>query len=236
MTKGKTLILLCILCFSSFIVKAQEKEKQSEAWFLLLNHYKINEKWSIGNEVHWRQTNFLKDKSQLILRPFVNYNISKSVIGTVGYSYLLNYSDTNELTDVNQPEHNVWEQITLKHGDGKLKFAHRYRLEHRFRGVYNVELTEIEEYKFTNRARYRLTVKHPIGQKYFVQAFNELWFNLGENFDNIDFDRNWLYLGLGRKVFENGNIQLAYVHQYIKKNADLYFIRPTVQMTIQYDF
>ncbi|WP_196885632.1 DUF2490 domain-containing protein [Aureivirga sp. CE67] len=236
MNKGKKIILFLVLCLSGFFAKAQEKQERSDAWFLLLNHYNINEKWSVGNEFHWRQTNFLSDKSQLILRPFVNYKINKNVIATAGYSYLLNFADTNPASDVNLPEHNIWEQVTLKHSSGKLKFSHRYRVEHRFRGTYNADLTEIEEYKFTNRGRYRLTLKHPIGEKYFVHVFDELWFNLGENFDQVDFDRNWLYLGLGRKVFDHGNIQLGYVHQYIKSNNDLYFVRPTVQLTVQYDF
>ncbi len=234
----KITVLTILIGLGSIIdeLHSQAVDRQSEAWFLLLNNYEINDKWNIGNEFHWRHTNFLSDKAQMIIRPYVDYNYNSNLTLTAGYSYLLNFSDTNDLTDVNRPEHNYWEQITLKHKVSKVQFKHRYRLEHRHIGVYNNELTEIAKYNFTNRFRYRISINYPINEHFYFHGFNELWLNLGDKYRQIALDRNWLYGGIGRKINGHAGIELAYLYQFIRFNNSEVSKRPTIQLTVKYDF
>lgn len=217
--------------------EAQQTQTYSDAWLLLLNHVELNDRWVLGNELHWRSTHFLGDKEQLLIRPFVTYRTT-NVDYSAGYSYIKSYPYRSETVQLAKPEHNVWEQVTLKHQSGKFSFAHRYRLEHRFQGVLVETANEpkVESYAFSNRFRYRLTVKHPIGERYFIHAFNELWVRMNDDFGQVKFDRNWLYLGLGRKLKEGANIQLAYLHQSIQLSNGDYERHPTLQLTLQYDF
>src|SRR5690606_13343937 len=93
--------------------------RYTDAWFLLLNNARINENWSIGNEFHYRLTNFYEKKEQMIIRPFINYHINEKFILSGGYSYIRTYPHAPYPQRINYTEHNVWEQATLNHG-GKL--------------------------------------------------------------------------------------------------------------------
>ena len=112
------LILASITCLST---KAQDDiHGDPEVWFLLLNHYEINEKWTVGNEIHIRRTNWLSDQKQFILRPFVNFKPGESVIYTAGYSYISTepYGEYPLLATL--AEHNFWEQVTVNQLLGNL--------------------------------------------------------------------------------------------------------------------
>ncbi|MEQ9301201.1 MAG: DUF2490 domain-containing protein [Cyclobacteriaceae bacterium] len=230
---------LAILLMVTPALKAQVTEDYTDAWFLLLTDYKVNERWTLGNELHWRNVNFLKDKEQLLVRPYVDYHANENVTFSAGYTYIRSYPYRQEAFKITRPEHNVWEQVTLQHGSGKFTLSHRYRLEHRFQGVFRPDDSgqfEVDGYEFTNRFRYRFTLKHPIGEKYFLHIFDELWVKADDDFQNAHFDRNWLYLGLGRKLGTHSNVQIAYLHQMIRLNALLYERHPTLQLTYQHRF
>lgn len=229
--------LLLIFVLGINWAKAQETKTYSDVWFLLLNHIELSDHWVVGNELHWRSTHFLRDKEQLLIRPFITYR-KPSVEYSGGYSYIRSFPYKSEVIRLARPEHNIWEQVTLKHHSGKFSLAHRYRLEHRFQGILVETANEpkVESYAFSNRFRYRLTVKHPIGERYFIHAFNEVWVRMNNDFGQSKFDRNWLYVGLGRKISESANIQLAYLHQSIQLSNGEYERHPTLQLTLQYDF
>ncbi|MDN5215825.1 DUF2490 domain-containing protein [Fulvivirgaceae bacterium BMA12] len=238
MKKIKLLILYFALVSWMAKLHAQETKTYMDAWFLLLNHYEISDQWSAGSEIHWRNTRFLKDKEQLLLRPFVDYRRNDKVVYTLGYTYIRSYPFSEMAIPKTKPEHNVWEQVTLKHTLHKLAIAHRYRVEHRFQGNLKQNDTNdyfVNGYSFSNRFRYRLTMKYPIHQRLFFQVFDELWIKSDQLFNNLDFGRNWFYIGFGKKVFDHGSIQIAYLYQLIKLNAFLYEKHPTVQLTFQYD-
>jgi len=231
-----------ILCFSICLLfnatLAQEDvHGDSEFWFLLLNHYKINDQWTVGNEFHVRQTNFTSDHKQFIIRPFVNYKPGESAVYTAGYSYIETRPYGEYPLATTLPEHNVWEQVTLNQTLGRSTFSHRYRMEHRFQGNFEENAggnTEVNGFNFSNRFRYRLTLKKPIFSNYFIHVFDELWINLDETLGQASYNQNWIYLGLGKNISQ-GNIQLAYLHQHASANG-IVERHPTLQVTLQYDF
>jgi hypothetical protein len=233
----KILIPLLTLIFftKSF---GQETHGDPEFWFLMLNHYKIDDQWAVGNELHIRRTAFMSDQKQFILRPFVNFKPGESVVYSVGYSYIKTQPYGEYPLPDALPEHNFWEQVTVNQSLGKTTLSHRYRMEHRYQGNLierppsgNVE---VDGYNFSNRFRYRLTLRKPINDDYFIHIFDELWVSADRNFKQAAYNQNWIYLGMGRNV-GNGNIQLAYLHQHASSGG-IVERHPTLQLTFQYDF
>ena len=163
----------------------------------------------------------MSKKQQLILRPFITYSPTENPLAySIGYSYLRSYPYTENAIPATKPEHNIWEQITLSQVYKELSFSHRFRLEHRFQGNLVMNSNQnyaVDDFSFSNRFRYRLTVRYPIFNNWFINIFDELWINMNENFQYPAYDRNWLYLGIGYEIMKNGNIQVAYLHQNIKK-------------------
>jgi long-subunit fatty acid transport protein len=150
-----------------------------------------------------------------------------------GYTFITTYPYGSYPLPENLHEHNVWEQIELKQKFGKTKILHRYRLEQRWIGnlVLNSESTDFEAdgYVFRHRFRYRFTALVDLSDKWFLHFFDELFIRSGEEFKLIGFDRNWLYGGVGYKVNDRMNIQLAYLHQYIRRTANLFEQHHTIQ-------
>lgn len=233
--KRCVVVLICLLIGTS--IEAQETHGDSEFWFLMLNNYHFNEKWSVGNELHIRRTEFMDTKKQFILRPYVNYKPGEHVIYTVGYSFIETHPYGRYPRPITQPEHNFWEQVTVNQMLGNTLLSHRYRMEHRYQGTF-VEQSPgnfaIDGYDFSNRFRYRLTLRKPINDNYFIHVFDELWVSFDDDFKQASYNQNWIYAGVGRNI-PHGNIQLAYLHQHASSGG-IVERHATLQATIQYDF
>lgn len=137
------------------------------------------------------------------------------------------------------PEHNFWEQLTLNQILGKYKLSHRYRIEHRFQGVLVSDESGnyyIEGHDFANRFRYRFSLKRDLTSVWFINTFDELWINMDDNLSPKSFDRNWFYAALGVHISPHANMQLGYMHQWIKKANDLFERHNTMTIVFQSDF
>lgn len=234
----KRILAGVLLLLSTIDSKGQEVHGDPNVWFFMLNHYSINEKWRIGNELHVRRNDWIKEQEQFLIRPYVDYKLNDNVSFTVGYTYIKNSQFGKYPLPTTIPENNIWEQVTLTQKIGKLKIMHRYRQEHRFIGVPVQETDgsfDIDGTRFTNRFRYRLTLFRDLTDDLFVHVFDEIWFHQ-DGLKPESFDRNWLYAGAGYRVARNANVQLGFLHQWIKATADRYAERPTVQLMFQYDF
>lgn len=229
------LIAALLASFTSIKLEAQEVHGRDDVWFLLLNHYKFSDTWSVGNELHFRLDDYFNDKQQFIIRPFINYHRSQNVIYSAGYSYIKTYPYGQFPLPDAVPEHNVWEQVTVNQKLDKTSVSHRYRLEHRWIGRLRLNTVDgsydVGDYTFSNRFRYRITLKRPINEKWFVNIFDELWVKTDKKWESTQFDRNWLYLGIGYNINDKFSLQTAYLHQYSKNNESRYERHPTIQFT-----
>ena len=234
----KKCVVIAIAILSTQMIKAQETHGDSEVWFLLLNNHTLNKHWSVGNETHFRRTAFLSDYKQFIIRPYVNFKPKENVIYTVGYSYVRTHPYGKYPLPAVKPEHNFWEQVTVNQSLGRTHLSHRYRMEHRYQQnlAQNLATGEITKdgYNFSNRFRYRLTLKQPINEDYFIQAFDELWVAFDKHFKEASYNQNWIYVGFGKNI-PNGNIQVAYLHQHANAGG-IVERHHSLQFTLQYDF
>jgi hypothetical protein len=231
-------IILFFALFSCQLPAQTIIHGKNDIWlFNLLNH-KINDKWSLGNELHFRMDDYFKDRQQILIRPFANYHLSDKVILTSGYSFILTspYGDFPLAT--NKAEHNLWTQALLKNQIGKWNLAHRYRLENRWQGniVELNETYEVNDFGFSNRFRYRFDLRRDIKGNLFLHLFDELWVKETNTFQQINYDRNWLYAGLGWKMNKRLAIEVAYLHQYVRNNDSRFENHHTLQISTILNF
>lgn len=233
-------------CFGFILsIRAQTvSNEQNRTWFLLLNQYRINKKWSITNEVHQRTNRLFKEQGQFLLRPSLDYHFNSSATISAGYTFVhigpFNGDSKFDFTY----EHNIWEQLSSSFSWGKLLFQNRLRLEHRWVETFQSEgnFSKIKKPVFSNRIRNRLTASRQIYQfkgnqsSLFVNAFDEIWFNQGKWLNPTDFFRNWLYVGAGVVYNQHTKIQLGLMHQFDRVAFEHYTSTPIIQFTLIHDF
>jgi hypothetical protein len=247
-------MLLRVFCLLLFVLtttirapaqSAPEVYGDNDVWFLLLNKTDVSDRWSLFNEVHLRRHQWLAQQEQFLLRPAVNYAFNEAVVATVGYTYIRTGQYGQYPLPVDVPENNVWEQITLSHNITKqVAIHHRYRIEHRWIGAIaqnGLAPPGIDGTRFTQRFRYRLTANFPIveteaGTRLYGHVFDELWVNLRDELHVMNFDRNWIYLGLGYRFSPETRLEVAFLDQWINHPAaNRYEHNPTVQFTFAHD-
>lgn len=180
-------------------------------WLIYIGNKKLNNKWSIHNEVQYRNYNAVGDLEQLLLRTGLGYNITENNNILLGYGYILSENYIGETDDkVSVNEHRVFQQFTTKQKVGKIGLSHRYRFEQRF----------VED-DFKMRLRYFLGVKVPL--QYRKDEKNPLYFSVyNEVFLNIEssvFDRNRVYAGLGYTFSKALRLELGYMNQFFETSG-----------------
>lgn len=235
------MVLLVVGVFLVFSLQAKSVNYgNTNTWGLLVNSFRFNSKWGLTNELHYRTGDFLNDKAKFIYRPSVVYHANKNIELSVGYSYLRHWSYEPYTRLMPSNEHNVWTQVLQKWRVGKVKFQNRFRQENRFIDTVNIVNgePEIGGVKYANRFRYRLTATFDIvelksaDRSIFLNIFDEIWINQGDNFMPTDFARNWFYVGLGYKFSNDFNMQLATMNQYDARGNNNFISSTILQLTV----
>lgn len=238
--KGAKVLLLLfgMLFITSQKGAAQVVHGKADVWTSLIVNYQINEKWSLGNELHFRMDNWVLQAQQFVLRPSVSYQIVPSLKASIGYTYAHTFPYGDFALPAERPEHNVWEQLSLSQKIGKVSLTHRYRFEQRFQSLLDVTERKytFQNINFVHRFRYRLTLKIPLYKTLFFSAFDELWIGAAKDFKQVNFDRNWFYAGLGWHATDYMSLQLGYLHQYVQNNPDRFERHHTLQLTLKFKF
>jgi hypothetical protein len=225
--KMKNIILYITLAFFFLfqISNAQIKTQNDNIWFHYVGKNMISEKASFTLEATMRYTDGLNEKQQWFIRPSLDYQFTKKIVGSLGYTHYNTYSYGDfpiNKTDI--PEDHVWIQGTYTHSKGNFKFIHRLRDENRFVGIVVKNATtneyEIDSYAYRNRVRYMFLMYYAFTKendkaKLFGIIGDEAFMNIGTNSGKTFFNQNRIIGGLGYNLNSNNQIQLAYIHQNI---------------------
>lgn len=244
MGEAKRIVILIVLgvVFQSTVMGQKIVDHSFNTWWSNINKYTLSSRWYLSSELHIRRANGVDRWQQFLFRPAVNYELNPHVHLTAGYTYIISYPYGLQPIAITTPEHNVWEQITLKHMVGKVQFSHRYRLEHRFQGkqvLNDQNMYEINGTTYVQRFRYRFTVSFPISnnEKFFAKCFDELWINLDNNLMPLSFNQNWLYGGFGYKFSQRGTVEVGFMNHLAHKGDGIHYeSNPTTQCTIGWKF
>lgn len=231
-------LLTCLMLLLVFESKSQDiTQAPTSTWFTALNQIKLKNNWSVSFETHERFADALKTQGFFLFRPSIDYKLTPDAILSVGYTFINAQPFEPYSAPIARNENNIWEQILLKQDLGKVNIQHRFRQEHRWtdRIVTDSLGSTLEGTSFSNRFRYRLTVKRDIFKKVFVQVFDEIWINQTKSGLPRNFARNWLYAGLGYSFSDDFNVQLGYMHQFDRVAENSYIATPIIQTTIVYN-
>jgi hypothetical protein len=187
--------VLIALCFPMLI--------QAESlgnWMMYIGNNPISEKYSVWNEIQYRDRKVFGDFTQLILRTGLNYSVSNQSQVLLGYAYIV--SDYEESSF---HEHRIFQQGIYRHSLSSLGLQHRVRLEERF----------VEEKDMTVRFRYFLGGTYPMNMDamktgaIYASAFNELFMNMS----GTAFDRDRIYGAIGYQWSPYIRTELGYMSQ-----------------------
>ena len=200
-------VFLITIVLTTLVSKTYSQETGEDewgAWYMYFGTNTVSDKLSLHTEAQFRFYEITSTFNQLLLRTGLNYHINDNAIATFGYGYISTDGTFEDIpNEENSKEHRIFQQFILKNKVGKFKFEHRYRLEQRFISTQVDDFTE-------HRARYRLQLTYPLNDRWFLNAYDEVFINLQEPV----FGQNRLYGAIGYNVKSNLSIQFGYLKNH----------------------
>jgi hypothetical protein len=181
-------------------------------WLLYFGNKKINTKLNWHHEVQYRNFNAIGDLEQLLLRTGIGYNLTENnnnLLLGYGFIHSQNFVDFSD-DKVNVNEHRIFQQFITRQSLGRVKLQHRYRFEQRW----------IEDSDFRLRFRYFLSLNIAINNvdivdnTWYGSVYNEIFIND----DQVIFDRNRLYFGIGYKLNKTAKFEIGYMNQFLNND------------------
>jgi len=191
-------------------------------------------RWGVHLEGQWRRNNGFTRWQQLLLRPGVNFTVNPKLMLTAGYAFINTYpyGETPTLLRAT-PEHRIWEQALIRYKTGKLPWSTRLRFENRFLGVRPIPAGPIQSYRYENRFRGWQRVTVPLTPKYYLAAYDEVWFYVKPYISASRFDQNRLYFALGRRFGPDWEFEAGYMNQLIRqRNGRITEVNHTLMFAI----
>ncbi len=208
---------------------AAQSDNNFHAWFMYFGDHPIaKSKWGVHLEGQWRRADVGLTWQQLLLRPGVNYQLTKNISLTGGYGYIDTYRYGDFPVLAKFPEHRFFGQVTINKR-AKLDFANRFRLEQRNLGVIARQQDgsdTVGSYRYENRIRYMVRTTIPLDfgdKKNYVALYNEIMFNFGKNVDKNVFDQNRAYIALGRDLGRQTRFEAGFLEQTLQRRGGLIF-------------
>ncbi len=200
-----------LICSFSFAKLSFSQDTEIGNWFIYFGNQKINNKFNWHNEVQYRNYNFAGDLQQLLLRTGIGYNLTENNNNVLlGYAFINSQKYVDSLDEkTGSNEHRVYQQFITRQNFGRVYLQHRYRVEERF-------LTD----DFQMRFRYFLSMNVPLNNKemekntVYLSAYNEVFLNA----QDVYFDRNRLYGGLGYVINKNLRFETGFMQQKLQDN------------------
>lgn len=176
--------IFCTLLLLPFFLKSQESKVGQ--WYVYFGNLKLSQKFSLWNEVQYRNYNLAGDLEQLLLRTALTYTpAGYNCSFSQGYAFVAseNYSGT---VKKQTEEHRIYQQIIFRQNYGRFFIQHRYRMEERFFPAQKL---------FKVRYRYFLSLNVPFNKKtiepkaVYLSLYNEIFIGNNPSY----YDRNRIY-------------------------------------------
>ncbi len=223
-------------------VQAQAVQSQNNnIWLHYSGKNMLTKKLSFTFETTLRFANGLSQKQQYFVRPSFDYQLTKHLMGSIGYSHYSTFVyGSPALNKIPIPENHIWLQGQFVHQFGDLKITNRLRDENRYVGI-AVKQTDgsysIDRYDYRNRFRYMLLLNYPLLKKekattLFGIVGDEILFNVGPNAGTTALNQNRIIAGLGYTFNPHHQLQLSYIQQKIWNYTDtIEENNPTVRLS-----
>lgn len=211
--------MAALLC----LAMGSQAQVQFSGWFASFNTFKLSDRFSLHFDGQVRSTDEWQQVGSILLRPGLNYRLSKSVTATGGYALVLGRRTVGSLSSL-LPEHRIWQQVVLNQKVQKINIAHRLRFEERFLPRPKAENNALTTDGFDQAFRLRYFVRgiFPLqagpsfSKGFFAALQNEVFLNTGNKtaVNGKAFDQNRLYGAIGHRFAGKMDLELGYLNQY----------------------
>ncbi len=191
---------------------AAQIDDNAHAWFNYFGDHPVaKSRWGIHLEGQWRRHNVGLSWQQLLLRPGVNFQLTKNILLTGGYAFVNTYRYGDFPFRENFPEHRFFEQVQFTNKIRKVEIQNRLRFEQRNFGGYVA--------RYENRFRYMLRFNVPLKGKYYLGMYNEIFYNYGKNVTNNVFDQNRAYIAIGHPLPKASRLEIGFMEQTLQQRS-----------------
>jgi hypothetical protein len=197
--------LLCLILIFSSLNTVLAQDKNYGKWFVYFGNQKINSKWLLQSDMQYRLNQIPGQKSQLLLRAGIGYNLTESNNNILlGLAYVQSNLEEGDETIPTINETRIYQQYLYKQKRDNLFISHRVRMEERF--FVN---------DFALRTRYFLAVQKPLNgrllnrRSIYASGFNELFIDIS----NQKIDRNRFFTGIGYALTNDIRLETGYLIQ-----------------------
>ncbi|MBX0289896.1 DUF2490 domain-containing protein [Hymenobacter sp. HSC-4F20] len=226
----KTLLLLgCwVLASSGYGQALRLNDQNTLGWLVYSGDHKLTVKWALHTEYQWRRINWVRAPQQQLARLGLVRTLTDRITVSGGYTYFQThrYGSYPTVPGRPEPEHRLYQDISLKDPLGRLTLTHRLRLEQRWLGTRaNEGQGHVQDWEFQNRIRYQLAGQFPLqgvtveDGEWYLNAFDELFIGFGRNVGDNVFNQNRLSGGVGYQFSDNAKVELNYLNQ-ISQHAE----------------
>ncbi len=218
------------------------QSSNSNIWLHYFGKNMLTKKLSLTFETSYRFANGFSEKQQYFVRPSFDYQLTKHLTGSLGYSHYETFVyGSPAINTIPIPENHIWLQAQFVHQLGDLKITNRLRDENRYVGVavttkYAVGSgidglrTDLDHYSYRNRFRYMLLLNYPLikDEKKVTKLFgilgDEVMLNIGSianppvdgtNVGATLLNQNRIIAGFGYNLNPHNQLQLSFIQQNI---------------------
>jgi hypothetical protein len=217
-------LFIASFLFQSLLMQAQTRTHayNTNAWLMYFGNHKFSSKVGLHAEVQWRRSDIFSENQQLLVRTGLDFYAKPDLRFTIGYAFVETYPYGEFAVQHAFPEHRIWQQLLIQQDLGKVKLAHRYRLEQRMIG--NASTGRFENGRYENRMRYmaKATTNITNGKHaFFAALYDEVFINFGKDVGYNIFDQNRLYGAVGYSISPTLKMELGYLYQTVQlRNLD----------------
>ena len=199
-------ILIILSCQPSFA--GSNLKNDLGLWTPVYIKLPVTEKIITQLEINPRIQENVTHINQLLVRPSVGYQLTKSLSIWQGYAWVTNYIPSF----VN--ENRIWQQILYEREIGRFILSTRSRLEERF--IENVHGVPV---RFRNMFRVQYAFDKNNNWAFII--YDEPFINIGNHFrgPQSGIDQNRFFAGLNKKISDNASIEGGYLMQYLNQTS-----------------
>lgn len=195
-------------------------------WFGFTSNVQASEKVSLYFNTGYR---IIDDSTwrQWLVRPGVTVDLNPNWELSFTYGYFSSHPNGLRVDTYSVPEHRVHQQVSYKHGWGRLTARHRVRNEQRAVGAEFLGSTP-RAWRFQERLRYQFRTDVPLKRqlnespKLFLTFYDEVAARFAYH-GTSHFDQNRLYSGVGWRPSHSTLVELGAIFQRFKPLSGLRF-------------
>jgi hypothetical protein len=234
--------VVCCLLVSTLHVSAQAPPERivlhrNVLWVTANTALQANKHWGILADVSYRRSDFARAHDLTLLRIAPVYLITPDLSVAAGYAHLWSAASVSG-GEITLDENRLQQQIIYVLRSGRGAFAHRLRIEERWReAAVNGKPSNI--FNYTTRYRYLLGYRHPLSRSaLFPQLVlaEEIMLQTGKAVKHGLFEQNRLFGGIQWRFGKTLSLESGYMYTWQKLLAkQTYQSVHTLRLTLSYE-